>query len=938
MNSTRPPAWPTRSAPVPDRLRWIAAATLAAVMAAHVLLETACDALFLANVSVDRLPWVTIAVAGLAVVAARGRTDDGHRAALLVIQLAAAAGTLGFAILVGETNRWTYYALPMWAGIVTSLIVVRFWLVLGDLFTIIEGKRLFASIAMGGSLGALFGSAIAATLAPMTGGRGLLFAAALAYAVSSLGPLLALGPDRRAGRARPRLDATGAPPSLRTSLDALVSDPYASRIALLVMLGSMTLTLGDFLFKSVLTAEVASIDLATWLARIYLGLNLLSVGMLAIGVTPIVRGLGVDRSLSVLPVTIALAAIGTLAGGALAPVVFLKVCDGTLRYSLHKTASELLYLPMSSALRSAIKGAVDILGQTLAKALASFLLLGLVLLPAPRSAVAVAVLVAALLWTLSSLLLRRSYLEVFRRTLREGTLETAIEHPELDLDSIGSLIRALSDPDERHVIAAMRILSERGHADLIPSLILYHPSPRVVTHALDVFAAAEREDLDLFLDRMIEHEEAMVRAAAVRATWMIRPDRERLDRMRESHCAVVRVSATAGLFSLGAIDAREYAHSLEEALAYPTYEPRLAASIAARLRYHPVNREALLRMTGDPDPEVAEEAVRAIAASGDDWFTRPLVDRLADRRIRDGVRRALIARGEAALEVLAHALVSPDTPADVTRHIPRTIARFDSPAAARVLVESLPLVENGMVRFKLLRGLETWLRERRRIHGLRGAALASLLDQRGIRVEFARTLARCLELFEVERLFVATQHERRRLSTVGGELVVELLRDKRTLATGRLVVLLGLMHPDEDFRAIAAALAGDDAQERAHAQELIETVLSREHAEQVLRLLAEERRRGPGVLPDRAPEALERAYEDVVKSLLRDDSLSVRAVAMYHAGEMGFSIDDVLEQEGMDGEARDAARGVADLRERGLAVLRGTRSRGRRRLEAIGAN
>lgn len=905
-------------------------------MAAHVLLETACDALFLANVDVDRLPWVTIAVAGLAVLAARGRTDEGHRSILLVLQLAAAVGTLGLAFLVGESNRWTYYALPMWAGIVTSLIVVRFWLVLGDLFTIIEGKRLFASIAMGGSLGALGGSGIAAALAPTTGGRGLLFASALAYALSSLGPLVARGSTRRP-RARPRREAPSPPPSLRSSLDALVSDPYASRIALLVMIGSTTLTLGDFLFKSVLTAEVAPADLATWLSRIYLGLNLLSVGMLAVGVTPIVRGLGVDRSLSVLPTTIALAAVGTLAGGTLVPVVFLKVCDGTLRYSLHKTASELLYLPMSSALRGAIKGAVDILGQTLAKALASVLLLGLVLLPSPRIAVAVAVLVAALLWTLSSLLLRRSYLEVFRRTLREGTLETAIEHPELDLDSIGPLLRALSHPDERQVIAAMRILSERDHADLIPSLILYHPSPRVVTHALDLFAAAEREDLDVFLDRMIEHEDAMVRAAAVRATWMIVPDHERLERMRHSHCAVVRVSATAGLFSLGAIDVRAYALSLEEALAYPTYEPRLAASIAARLRYHPVHREALLRMTGDPDPEVAEEAVRAIAASGDDWFTRPLVDLLADRRIRDGVRRALIGRGEAALDVLARALVSPDTPPDVTRHIPRTIAHFDSPAAARVLVESLPRVENGMVRFKLLRGLETWLRERRRIHGLRGPALASMLDQRGIRVEFSRTLTRCIELLEVEGLFVAAQRERRRLSTVGGELVVELLRDKRALATGRLVLLLGLMHPDEDFRTISTALASGDVQERAHAQELIETVLSREHAEQVLRLLAGDRRRGPGVVPADSPDALDRAYEDVVKSLLRDDSLSVRAVAMYHAGEMGFAIDDVLDRDEADRGAREGTGAVADLRERGLAVLRGARARGRRRAEAIGA-
>jgi AAA family ATP:ADP antiporter len=676
LNPTATPSNHERSRRTAARLRRAAALTLGSVMAGHVLLETACDSLFLANVAVDRLPWVTIAIAALAVVASRGRTGDRARVALLTLQIGAAIGTLAFAVLVGDARSWVFYALSLWSGLVTSLIVVRFWLLLGDLFTIVEGKRAFASVAMGGALGALLGSGLAALAAPAWGGQGLLVVSASAFALSSVGPALALGTS---GRPRPRrafAEPSNEPESLGSSIQALVADAYASRIALLVMLGGITLTLGDFLFKSVLTTEIPAAELATWLSRIYLGLNVLSLAMLAIGVTPILRGLGVDRSLSVLPAAIALAAVGALAGSALLSVIFLKLCDGTLRYSLHKTASELLYLPMSSRLRSAIKGAVDIVGQTFAKALASLLLLGLVLLPDPQIAVAVAVLVSALIWVLSSLMLRRAYLDVFRRTLREGTIETAIEHPELDLDSVGSLIRALSDPDARHVVAAMRILKERGHVDLIPSLILYHPSAEVVTRALDVFAATGRDDLGLFLDRLIDHEDAMVRAAAVRATWVLDPDVARLEALRTNHCAVVRVSTVAGLLALGAADESEYAASLQEALDYPSYEPRLAASTAARLRYHPVNRNALLRMASDEDYEVAQEAVRAIAESGDAWYTPALVSLLGDRRIRDGVRRALIERGDPALEVLANALVDPETPTSVLRHVPRTIALF----------------------------------------------------------------------------------------------------------------------------------------------------------------------------------------------------------------------------------------------------------------------
>jgi hypothetical protein len=406
----------------------------------------------------------------------------------------------------------------------------------------------------------------------------------------------------------------------------------------------------------------------------------------------------------------------------------------------------------------------------------------------------------------------------------------------------------------------------------------------------------------------------------VRATWMLKPDVARLEALRTNHCAVVRVSAIAGLLALGATDESEYGSSLQEALDYPSYEPRLAASTAARLRYHPVNRMALLRMAGDEDIEVAQEAVRAIAGSQDPWFTPALVQLLGDRRIRDGVRRALLERGDVALEVLAKALVDRETPVAVMRHIPRTIALFGSPAAARVLVDSLSQVESGMVRFKLVRGLETLLREQRRREGLRGAALAMSIDRRRIRAEFDRTLARSLDLLDGELLIGDTQRGTPHFATLGGELVVDLLRDKRALATGRLFMLLGLLHPDEDFRSILDALRGENDKGRASAQELVETLLSGDVAAQILRLAKGLRSEIRSEVANDELEQRAARYESAIQSLLTDDSRSVRAVAMYHAGEVGIRLE---------GE-REAALIDVDLRERAMEALRSVQTRGRR--------
>lgn len=970
-----------------SRIRWVAATTLACVMAGHILLETARDALFLANVSVERLPFATIAIALLALLASLGPAGRANRAVLIALQAIAAVGTLGFWLLVASGQTWGYYALYVWSGVITSVVVVRFWLVLGEVFTITQGKRIFASIAMGGSVGALLGSLVAAGLAPRMGGEGLLLVGAGFFGLSAIGPA-ALVPSASSAAAPPvePMPTQTTVARLAESVRTLLGDRYARRIAVTVVAGGITLTLGDYLFKSVVAEEVAPAEIATLLARIYLGLNVLSIFMLAIGVTPLVSRLGVDRSLAVLPVLTGLAALGVLGGGALAAIIALKAADGTLRYSLHKTASELLYLPMSSRMRESVKAAIDIVGQAAAKGLASALILGLVMLPDARMVVAGAVVVSAAFWVHTALRIRGSYLDVFRQTLRDGTIETEIDHPELDLASATSLVSALSDPDERRVIASMNTLVERGHVALIPSLILYHPAAEVVVHALDLFSRTGRDGLLPLLRHLIDHPDGNVRAAAVRATWALTSDVAALRALRDSECAAVRVSAVSGLHAVGEARDDEYLAVLASAIDYETSEPRLAAALAAQLFYHASSREALLRMASDADPVVAIEAVHAIRRSGDDWFTPHLVGLLGDRRIRDEVRAALIDRGEAALKVLSERLHDPTTDDAILRHIPRTIARFESPRAAEILMESFSSLRSGTARYKVLRGLES-------LRGGPGRAMhvdpemAAVMDERRLGAEYDRVLEQTTARWRLEVALAGAQADDPSRATLGGELLAELLRDKRELAVGRLFKLLGLMRPSEDFGVIEAGLVSDDRNERASAQELLESLLPRDRSRPLLALVrASVTGPSPGAAGSAAPRAasvpplgpasstssasasaaatpatsssasssadpaagvsavpvdgaatggLARAYADILQGICDSGSRTLQAVALYHAGELGL----VTDSRGRAlGAARTSGAGderAASLQDHALGLLRDLSARSARRTRPV---
>jgi len=887
--------------------------TLGGVLAAHALLETARDALFLSHIPADRLPWVYLAIAVVALaiahLARRSRARNS-RAQLIAAQLTGALGTLAFWWLVDRDTAWSFYPLYVWGGVISSLTVVLFWLTLGDLFTITEGKRLYASIGTGGALGALAGFGLATLLSTVFEAEVLLLFSAALFALSALGPTLLLRPRAGINPDPLEIEIDSRDPSLLDQLSVVTRHPYARRIALLVIVSTATLTLADFLFKSLVARHVEAAHLATWFGAIYLALNALSVVVLLFLVTPLIRRFSVHRALAVLPGLIIPAALSVILVGGLLPVLLLKAADGALRYSLQKTASELLYLPMASGLRTTVKTFVDLAGQHGAKALASIAILLVIPVPDHDLWIAIATLTLGGVWLALAIELRDAYLDVFRQTLSEGSIETRIDYPDLDLASLESLIRTLSHPDERWVIAAMDLLAEKDRVDLIPSLILYHPSVSVVIRALDLFASARRRDFLMLADRLLEHEDAEVRAAAVRTLWVVNPDRERLEELSVSPCECIRISAVSGLLAEGWIDLDAAESGIAAAIADREPHTRMALANAIKLRYTAAFREAVQALTRDPDPGVRREAVLAIRASGDSYHTPHLVGLLDDRSIRDAVREALIARGNPALDELARVFDDPALPPRVRVHLPRTIMRFGSVRAAQILLDHLDHLDRphtGLVRYKILQGLTTLL----------GGPIGPLIDKQPVRAAVAREIDRAEQLLAWQVSLEAGQRKSPDRLTTGGELLAALLRDKGRLTLQRIFRLLYMLHPEENFQRIWSGLESGRRESRASSVELIENLLEPRLARAV-----------GGLIEDLPPdERLEAAgsdlagarlgYAEVLGELADDGGTSLRGVALYHIAELGIDVTS-REIERLD-PSREGV--VARMRARALRLI-----------------
>ena len=115
-------------------------------------------------------------------------------------------------------------------------------------------------------------------------------------------------------------------------------------------------------------------QLASFFASFYTVLNGLALAAQLFLVSRLMRVLGVNRALWVLPAFLLLGASGVAMGGGLIAALLLKGADGVLRPSLNRMGMELLFVPIPDQLRSFAK-LTDVLGQRGGQALASVFIL-----------------------------------------------------------------------------------------------------------------------------------------------------------------------------------------------------------------------------------------------------------------------------------------------------------------------------------------------------------------------------------------------------------------------------------------------------------------------------------------------------------------------------------------------------------------------------------
>lgn len=260
----------------------------------------------------------------------------------------------------------------LWMGVFNMMVVAQFWAFANDLYSEAQGKRLFALVGVGASVGAATGSYVASLLIEPLGAMNLLLvSAALLAGCALLTQVVHAREARRAGsRAAHAQPATLPPPPRRGAFRMVFDHRYLTLLAAFSLVFTVVNANGEYmlakLIKGAAVARVAPGDEAALRAaigemwgRFYLWVNVLAVLIQVLLVSRLVGRLGVHRAFFVFPAIALLDATFVALFPILAVLRVGKTLENATDYSLNNTLRHTLWLPTTREMKYIAKQAVD---------------------------------------------------------------------------------------------------------------------------------------------------------------------------------------------------------------------------------------------------------------------------------------------------------------------------------------------------------------------------------------------------------------------------------------------------------------------------------------------------------------------------------------------------------------------------------------------------
>jgi len=348
-----------------------------------------------------------------------------------------------FTALQGVARVGVARAFFIWVSVFNLFVVSVFWGYMADVFTSEQGKRLFGFIAAGGTLGAVAGSGLTASMVHLIGTVPLLLVAAalvegsvLAFrAVDRLpmakaaavavpaGVPAAVAAAARAGRVNGGLNRTG----IWGGLTLVLRSRYLLGIVLYMLLFTTTSTFAYLEQARIVAAHSTSPEARTAIfARIDLLVNIVTLVVQAFFTGRLIRRIGVGPTQSILPLVSLVGFAAMAFQPVLGVLMAFQVARRSADYAAAKPAREVLYTVLDREEKYKAKSFIDTFVYRGGDALAGWFYSLVTAGGDPATRVVLAALPLTALWVVVCLRLGRRQQELAAAGMTPAAAATAV--------------------------------------------------------------------------------------------------------------------------------------------------------------------------------------------------------------------------------------------------------------------------------------------------------------------------------------------------------------------------------------------------------------------------------------------------------------------------------------------------------------------------------
>jgi len=364
----------------PSAAQILALCTFAFVLlAGYAVARPATESLYISAYGSEMLPAVWVAVGLVSVVVVAWYTSYVKRLALVrlfAVCVVVSAVTLVLVLLaVGAEMPGSVFVLYIWKDVYIVVLVELFWSFANAVFRVRSAKWMYGLFLLMGALGGITGNLGVGVVAEHVGTAKALW---LVLPLLATDWLIIFALARSAsGQVTVAADKDAAPAPFKEGMRTLRESPYLLLLLLLIGVVQIAITLVDYVYNQAVEVAYPDEDARTAImGKVYAAIDASSMILQALS-GPILRLVGVGATLLGVPILLGSAVLGFIAAPRFATMALAKVASKALDYSLFRAAKEILYIPLTFEEKTRGKALIDMLTYRVAKALVSFLLLGL---------------------------------------------------------------------------------------------------------------------------------------------------------------------------------------------------------------------------------------------------------------------------------------------------------------------------------------------------------------------------------------------------------------------------------------------------------------------------------------------------------------------------------------------------------------------------------